>query len=198
MDMGKKNFKQIPIAIFIILFGVIFRIFLNAKIGIPNFEAVTALSLLSGSFLGGIYTALVPLSIIFLSDIYFGNTSILIFTWSAFMVIGIFGWFLRKRKSFNFRFVGQMTGMGIIASLFFYLYTNFGWWLLTNFYPHTWQGLINCYIMGLPFFKTNLLGNLFFVPLFTSLALVVWKYYPVLKFKFLNIPKKLMSYKLKS
>ena len=108
-SMSKWSFKKNTIAIFIIFFGVTLRIFLNEKIGIPNFEAVTALSLLSGSFLGGIYVVVVPLLTMVFSDLYFGNTSILFFTWSAFMIIGIFGWLLRKRKSFSPRFIGKMT-----------------------------------------------------------------------------------------
>ncbi|MDO8264993.1 MAG: hypothetical protein Q7T34_01320, partial [Candidatus Parcubacteria bacterium] len=70
-------------AICIIAFGVIFRIVLNKELRIPNFEAVTALSLLAGSFIGGIYAVLIPVLTIFLSDIYFGNTKVYLFTWSA-------------------------------------------------------------------------------------------------------------------
>jgi len=43
--------------------------------------------------------------------------------------------------------------------------------------------------MGLPFLRINLLGNLFLVPIFTSLSLLAWKYYPVFKAEFLNISK---------
>jgi len=197
-SMSKWSFKKNTIAIFIIFFGVTLRIFLNEKIGIPNFEAVTALSLLSGSFLGGIYVVVVPLLTMVFSDLYFGNTSILFFTWSAFMIIGIFGWLLRKRKSFSPRFIGKMTGIGIIASLFFYLYTNFGWWLLTNMYPKALEGLVQCYLMGLPFLRANLLGNLLFVHIFTSFALFAWKYHSVFWFKLLATSKKLINYELKS
>ncbi|GAH00568.1 unnamed protein product, partial [marine sediment metagenome] len=48
-------------------------------------------------------------------------------------------------------------------------------------YSYTLQGLTQCYIMGLPFLRTNLLGNLLFVPLFTSFALLAWKYYPAFR-----------------
>lgn len=180
----------------LIFFGVVGRLFMAEFVRIPNLEIITSFSLIAGVMLGGAYTFIVPLLTIALSDIYFGNTSILFFTWSAFMIIGVLGWFLKKRKSFSLRFVTKMTGMGIVASLFFYLYTNFGWWLLTNMYPKTLEGLIQCYIMGLPFLKTNLLGNLFFVPVFTSLSLVLWKYYPVLKLILLTKAKKIIFSKI--
>lgn len=160
-------------ALCLIFLGVAGRLFMVEFVRIPNFEIVTSLSLLGGAMLGGIFTLIIPLSIIAISDIYIGNTSILIFTWSAFVMIGLFGWFLHKRKKLSPGFVLQMTGLGIFSSLFFYFYTNFGWWLLSGMYGYNLNGLIHCYIMGIPFFKTNLLGNLFFVPLFTVSALLV-------------------------
>ena len=174
---------------FFIIFGVAMRLFMVKFIKIPNLEIVTSFSLISGAILGGIFTLIIPLSIIAVTDMYIGNTSILLFTWSAFALIGVFGWVLRDRKSFNFSFVFEMTGMGILASLFFYLYTNLGWWLLSDMYSHTFEGLVHCYIMGLPFFKTNLLGNLFFVPFFTFFVLTVEKCYLGSKVKLLSLLK---------
>ena len=152
------------IAIFIIIFGVIFRIFLNEKVGIPNFEAVTTLSLVSGSFLGGIFAPVIPLSIMFLSDIYFGNTPIYLFTWSAFILIGIFGLILKRNSKF---YSFKITSLGIFSVLFFYLWTNFGWWLISGMYPMNFQGLIKCYIAALPFLRNQIGSVLIFAPLFS-------------------------------
>ena len=175
------NKIKLSAAFFIIVFAVIGRIFMVELFQIPNLEIITAFSLIAGVILGGIFTFLIPLSIIAITDIYLGNTSILYFTWSAFIFIGIFGSLLRKHKSFSFQFITKMTGVGIVSSLFFYLYTNFGWWLISGMYSYTWQGLIQCYAMGLPFLKNSLLGNLFFVPAFFTLSLFAWKYYSIFK-----------------
>ena len=183
--------EKILISLFLILFGATARIFMVEFFQIPNFEIVTALALIAGAFLGGIFFLIVPLSIIVISDIYLGNASILIFTWSAFAFIGFLGWLLRKRKAFNCYFTAKMTAMGIISSLFFFLYTNLGWWFLTNMYPPTFQGLMHCYGAGLPFLKNNLLGNLFFVPISVSLALIIQKYYPAFCLKAQSTFKKL-------
>ena len=56
--------------------------------------------------------------------------------------------------------------MGILSVIFFYLFSNFGWWLTFEMYPMTIQGLIQCYIAGLPFLKNQLLSSLLFVPTF--------------------------------
>ena len=157
------NKKKILFSIFIIIFGIIFRIFLNTKIGIPNFEAVTALSLISGSFLGGIFGSLISLSIIFFSDLYLGNNFILFFTWSAFIFIGLFGSLIKRNSRYYFP---KIIGSGIISVLFFYLWTNFGWWLISGMYPMNLQGLIQSYIAGVPFLRNQLASALIFTPLF--------------------------------
>ncbi|PIR02785.1 MAG: hypothetical protein CO144_00915 [Candidatus Nealsonbacteria bacterium CG_4_9_14_3_um_filter_35_11] len=158
--------KKIILAILIVILGVIFRIFLVEIINIPNFEAVTALSLLSGSFFGGIYTAIIPLSIIFVSDFHFGNTSIYFFTWSAFILIGILGTLIKANSSY---YIFKITGMGFLSTLFFYLWTNFGWWLTFGMYEMTVGGLMQCYIAALPFLKNQIFSVLIFVPSFAIL-----------------------------
>lgn len=177
------NYKKMLGALALIAFGSLGRIFL---LDLPNVETLTVSALLAGSLLGGLYSVLVPFSIVVLTDFYIGNNLILLFTWSAWMVIGIFGWLLRKKKAPSFKFAGQLTGMGIVAVLFFYVYTNFGVWLLWDLYPHTLAGLIQSYIMALPFLKMSLLGNLIIVPLVSGAALLIWKYGMAAERAFLN------------
>jgi len=165
------NKKKILIAIFIIIFGVAFRIFLNEQVGIPNFEAVTALSLVSGSFLGGVFAPIIPLSMIFLSDVYFGNTSVYLFTWSAFILIGIFGTLVKRSSKHQFF---KITGLGILSVLFFYFWTNFGWWLTSGMYQMTLPGLIKCYIAALPFLRNQLFSVLIFAPVFVTFFSLVF------------------------
>jgi hypothetical protein len=47
-----------------------------------------------------------------------------------------------------------------IASFLFFLISNFGVWL--NWYPRTTEGLLQCYLLALPFYGRTLLGDLFF------------------------------------
>lgn len=191
--------SKIFTALALVAVGVIGRFFMLKFAGIPNFEIITALALVSAVYLGRIWGVVVPLSVIAITDVVIGNSPVLIFTWSAFAIIGIFGWLSRsvilneaKRSEESctacppiggnvrfFRIRGRflavlgMTTLGIISSIFFFLYTNFGWWLMTNMYPHTLEGLVRCYVMGLPFLKNNLIGNLIFVPVFSGAAIVV-------------------------
>lgn len=193
-----NKFKIIT-ALILILTGIIGRFFLIHFVGIPNFEMITALTLVSAVFLGGAWIFIVPLSVIAVSDIFIGNNSVLFFTWSAFAIIGIFGFLYKKfiiqdsrskvqdSSRNSVKRIFEMTGLGVGSAIFFYLYTNFGWWLVSNMYPHTLDGLIQCYIMGLPFFKNNLIGNLIFVPMASGAAMFAIS----LKAKIKNQNKKL-------
>lgn len=156
--------KKIISFIVLVFLGVTGRIFFVNYIGVPNFEIVSSLALFSGFYLGGIFSFITPLAIIFLSDLFIGNNAILIFTWSAFGLIGLMG-LMMKKVGLNKFIILKTVAFGFLASCFFFLYTNFGWWVLSNMYPHNFQGLIACFINGVPFFRTNLMGNLFLVPL---------------------------------
>lgn len=46
------------------------------------------------------------------------------------------------------------------ASFLFFLISNFGVWLL--WYPATWQGLLACYLLAVPFYTRTLVGDLVF------------------------------------
>src|SRR3989338_30304 len=158
------NKNQFFPAILLIVLGVLFRTVLLLG---DNIEFVTCAALLSGSFLSLYWALIVPLLIMVISDFFIGNTLIFLFTWSAYLIIGILGFiFLRSQKS-NFVATLQASFTGIIASLIFFLWTNFGVWLLDSYgmYSRDLSGLLESYIFGLPFLKMNLLGNLFFVPL---------------------------------
>ncbi|KKQ36309.1 MAG: hypothetical protein US52_C0002G0002 [candidate division WS6 bacterium GW2011_GWA2_37_6] len=60
---------------------------------------------------------------------------------------------------------------GIISTVIFFLWTNFGVVLTTSMYPKTIEGLGQSYINGLPFITNQLAGNLIIVP-----ALFVFTY----------------------
>lgn len=164
----------------LIIIGVAGRFALVSYVGIPNLEIITVLALIAGIYLGGIYMIIVPLAIIFLSDLVIGNTYIFIFTWTAFMFIGFFGFLFKKKTSHSrengnpvsatnsnskiFPFKNSIK-LALISSIFFYLYTNFGWWMMSGMYEYSLSGLVRCYYMAIPFFRNNLMGNLIFVPM---------------------------------
>ena len=180
------NKIKIFIAFILITIGVVGRFVLVSYIGIPNLEIITVLALISGIYLGGVYTVAVPLLTIFLSDLVIGNTYIFIFTWTAFAMIGLLGYLFRKKTCHSrgcgnpvsvikYRFQNSVV-LALISSVFFFLYTNFGWWLMSGMYEYSLSGLIRCYYMAIVFFRNNLVGNLFFVPVGIYIASRVFSY----------------------
>lgn len=53
----------------------------------------------------------------------------------------------------------QRVSISMAASLLFFLITNFSVWSGGGLYPLTAEGLKQCYIMGLPFFRSQLLSD---------------------------------------
>jgi len=169
----KFNKNKLILSLVLIAFAVSSRIFLQ---DVPNVETITVTALLAGSILGGVYALVIPLTAIALTDIWIGNNPILLFTWSAWAMVGLGGLLLRKEKKDSFKYALKMTGLGLGASLLFYLWTNFGVWLTwPKLYPMTWPGLLQCYLMGLPFFKYNLLGNLVIILVISSSLVIACK-----------------------
>jgi len=167
--------KRILVAISIIFIGAVGRISFNQIL--PNtpsiyitingitqpmfmmdlFFLVAVISLVSGLFLGGYYTFIVPISVMIITDLILGNTWILLFVWSGFAVIGLIGYLLKKKHSISLKRVPTIIVVGIGSVLIYDLWTNFGCWL--GWYPHTFNGLSTCYTVGIPFMLWHLLST---------------------------------------
>ena len=181
MVIYKRSLQRPLLAVLLISMGVLGRILLSDFLpalpqysftlnGItqPVFMAdmffiVAAIALLSGVLLGGYYTLIVPLGILFITDLYYGNTSIFLFTWSGFVLLGLLGYSAKKRAPLSMKSLPLVMGLGIGGVLLYDLWTNFGCWLM--WYPPTLTGLINCYILALPFTVWHLLSTLLVLPL---------------------------------
>jgi hypothetical protein len=87
----------------------------------PNLELVTASTLVAATFLTRRAAVVVPLGIMALSDIIIGNSPILLFTWSAFALVGLAGLALRRFAGRPGRLVLMSVGAGLAGSVFFFL-----------------------------------------------------------------------------
>ncbi len=133
----------------------------------PNFAPIAAIALFSGVYLSKRASLVVPLVAMILSDVFLGMHSTVAFTWSGMILIGLIGWAVRRRKTFTTVALGALSG-----SVVFFLLTNFGVWLAGNMgmYPRNFSGLLEAYVMGVPFFRNTLAGDLFYVAVFFGVA----------------------------
>ena len=77
------------------------------------------------------------------------------------MIIGMIS------KYFNLSTIIRISG-ALTGALIFYLLTNLGVWL-NGSYGYTFDGLINCYVLALPFFGYSLISTLLFSVIIESL-----------------------------
>ena len=81
----------------------------------------------------------------------------MIFVYLALFVICIFSF--KKIKIINYK---NLFFYSLIGSLFFFIVSNFGVWLLGEMYIKNLNGLFTCYFLALPFFTNTLISTLFF------------------------------------
>lgn len=150
--------KVFALVLFVLAFSE--RVFFDLG---PNIELITTAMILSAAYLGGKYSFYLTLILMFLTDLILGNTSIFIFTWTGFLIPSIVSTNIfnaKKTKGIKKVVQGTLTGAG--ANFFFFAWTNFGVWLLDpwGMYEKTPKGLLNSYIMGIPFWKNQLISTI--------------------------------------
>ncbi|HOB77081.1 MAG TPA: hypothetical protein PLS14_07925 [Bacteroidales bacterium] len=153
--MKKNDFLHFLLLALLILLVVVYRLF-NF---IPNFTPIAALALLCGYvFKNKKWYLILPVIALFISDLFIGlyQSIVMIFTYLSFVVIALIGAKMIKKIKVTSVFLSSIT-----ASFTFFVLSNFGVWL-GGWYGYSWHGLINCYIMAIPFFRYEIIGTLFF------------------------------------
>ncbi|MDD4908802.1 MAG: hypothetical protein PHJ00_07060 [Candidatus Omnitrophica bacterium] len=140
----------------LILAGICLRFAPHA----PNFTPVAAIALFSGVYLNKKYALIVPLLLMVSSDMVIGLHNVAAFTWGSFVLIALLAGPLKKHKNV----FGIALG-SIAASLLFYVVSNFGVWAM-GWYPRTLSGLVQCYVMGLPFLRDFTAATIVYAAIF--------------------------------
>jgi predicted Fe-S protein YdhL (DUF1289 family) len=130
----------------------------------PNFTPVIAVAIMSGVFFKNIYLSLGILLIsMLLADAFIGFYSNIIFVYlSLFLVTFIF---YKISKKINFK---NLLFYSFGSSIIFFVISNFGVWALGNPavnnipYEKNIEGLIQCYVLAIPFFANTFLSTVIF------------------------------------
>ncbi|EKD56153.1 MAG: hypothetical protein ACD_58C00287G0002 [uncultured bacterium] len=137
----------------------------------PNFAPIAAMALFSGTyFLDRKQALIVPFIAMIISDAFIGlyNPFVMLSVYLCFTTTVLIGFYIKNNKTLT-----NIIGGSLLSSVVFYLVTNFAVWGFGNWYPFTASGLMQSYIMAVPFFKWTLLGDLFYVTvMFGSYELV--------------------------
>ncbi len=172
--MGMKNntTRQIIIAVALIAFAVMWRL-INHSFGLaPNLEIITSVTVLAALCIGLRTAIIVPLFSMIISDLFITNSSIYIYTWSSFALIGLGAILLRKLEGRPKSQILASAGFAVCSSFFFFIVTNLGVWL-EGWYPMNINGLATCFTLAIPFYRTMLIGNIILVPTVVAIRQIV-------------------------
>ncbi|MCX6759121.1 MAG: hypothetical protein NT012_00910 [Candidatus Nealsonbacteria bacterium] len=152
----KGKILEFSIALFLILIGVSLRFLPHP----PNFSPVIAISLFGGVYFSKRIAFILPILIMLISDIFIGyyEIGLMASVYGSFVLCVFLGSWLKEHKKWQ-----TILGSSILSALIFFILTNFAVWAFTPWYAKTFSGIIQCYLMALPFFKNTLLGNFFYV-----------------------------------
>jgi hypothetical protein len=120
-----------------------------------NVTPVMAIALFGGTYLSKRWAILLPLGIVAISDLLIEWHTTVPFTWGAFLLTGMLAWWIRRDPS-----AVRIAASALTGSVLFFLITNLGVWLVGELYPRTADGLWQCYLAAIPFFRSTLLGDL--------------------------------------
>jgi hypothetical protein len=145
----------------------------------PNFTPIGAMALFGGAFLQDKRAAFaVPLVAMFLSDLLlgYGMHALVPFVYGSFALIVCLGLLIRHRRS-----PFTIGGAALAGSVLFFVLTNFGVWLVGDLYPRTVEGLITCFVAGIPFFGNTLAGDAFYAATLFGGFAFAQRYFPALR-----------------
>ncbi len=89
-------------------------------------------------------------------------------TWAWYAGIILMGGWLKQNER-----PLRVAGAALATSVSFFLVSNFAVWALWNMYPKNAGGLLESYVMALPFFRHTVASDLLFSTLFFGLPVLV-------------------------
>ena len=169
MQNFSKIFKKEMFPIVLILILALARLIPHP----PNFTPVVAVAIMSGYFFRNIYLTFATLFVaMVLADIFIGFYDHMLFVYLSLFLIAFLFYKISEKLNFKNLFI-----YGFAGSIIFFIVSNFGVWAIGSpgvydvAYEKSLTGLIECYVLAIPFFKNTMLSTL----IFSYLAFFVYK-----------------------
>lgn len=177
-----KN-KNLIILLIIVLVTVAFRMLPH----LPNFVPFGAAALLLGSqfsnkklALGILLGALLSGDLLLQMNYWAGNSEFtgfhatMPFVYFSFFLYLVLGNLVKGEM-----IIPKSLGIAVIGSALFFIITNFGVWATGALYTKDFSGLMNCYTMAIPFYKTTFTSDI----LYTFTFFTVYQLYTLVSTK---------------
>ena len=146
--------KEILPVLGLIIFLSLFRIIPHPS----NFTPLLAAGVFSGfyfrSFFLGSFMVILAM---FFGDLYLGFHNTMIFTYASIIVAVAIGMMIRNFK------LKEIFLTGLASSVFFFIITNFGAWFTLEMYEKSFSGLLQSYVLAIPFFHNTLISTFLYL-----------------------------------
>lgn len=160
---------------FIFIYSIIILAIISRFVPhLANAAPVTALAIFAAVYLPKKQAIGITLVVRFVSDLFLGFFAwpLLVAVYASHLFGILLGLWIKNSKENSANFWLKIFSSGITSSLVFFLTTNFAF--LYKSYPHSWAGIMQSYINGLPFLRGTLVGDIgYTVALFALFALAV-------------------------
>lgn len=124
----------------------------------PNFTPIIAIAVMSGYFFKNLHFSIIVLFCsMIIGDVFIGFYSNMFYVYFPLFIITYFC-FLKNNK-INFK---NLIIYGVSSSLVFFIISNFGVWMSGEMYEKNIAGLVNCYILAIPFLKNTMISTILF------------------------------------
>ena len=160
----------------------------------PNFAPITAMAVFGAITFGRWRTAVVaPLVALFVSDLVreymwrqgmSAQWGIYRGMWVTYSTTALIA--LMSRLAHRTRRVSVIAGTTLFGSVVFFLVTNFAVWARGTRVPHTLDGLMDCYVFALPFFRNALAGDIVYAAVLFGAWALAERYVPALRLRGAN------------
>ncbi len=129
----------------------------------PNFTPILAAAIVAPYILNNRFISLlIPLSAMIIADFFIGFYSGIIWVYGSIFLCGVLSEYSKKFKNYKL----QLGVMSLLSSIIFFVITNFSVWFFGDLYPKTYDGLLLCYTMAIPFFQNTAISTLLYTGLF--------------------------------
>jgi hypothetical protein len=147
-----------------------------------NFTPLMAVTILGGYYFRSMLAAaLLPLGILAISNLAldgYDSFTVQVSVYAMMIVPLLLGRAVRGKQGWQLAGFGALCGL--VPATTFFVVTNFVHWAATSMYEHTWAGLINCYAAGVPFYRTMLAGDIFYLALLVGCLALAGEKSPLL------------------
>lgn len=167
-----KALRLVGVVAAVLLVGSFSRVLPHSS----NFTPIFALTIAAGYFFGrgrSWMAAVLAIAAMVAGDLVIGLHPTMPFVYAS---MALAAWVGARAEVWLERAPGvaATAGLAAVVSFFasaaFFVITNGGVWATGVLYPYTWQGLVDCFVMAVPFYRNSLTADVLFGTVFLTTA----------------------------